>query len=745
MLDGGLGADTLLGGLGDDIYTVNQADDVVVEDANAGFDLIRSAISLALGDHVEGLLLTGTAALDGTGNSLNNSLSGNSAANLLDGGAGADTLAGGGGDDTYLVDDSLDTVVEAAGEGNDLVIASVTHSLAANLEQLQLTGSADLNGGGNSLANRLTGNAGANTLDGGAAADTLIGGAGDDTYIVDNTGDLVTELAGEGTDTVRASASHTLGANVEHLVLTGSSTLSGTGNGGDNQLTGNAGANTLRGLAGSDLLDGGSGADTLIGGSGDDTYIVAQAGDTTTELAGEGTDTVQASLSWVLADQVEHLVLTGAAQNGTGNALDNRITGNSADNTLDGDAGADTLTGGAGNDTYRVDNAADLVVELADEGTDTVLASVTTTLSAEVERLVLTGSAAINGTGNALDNSLTGNAAANTLQGGAGNDSLDGGAGADTLAGGSGDDVYTVDNPADLVVELAGEGDDLVRASASTMLGQHVEQLVLTGTDAIDGTGNALDNTLLGNAGNNLLDGGAGADTMVGGAGDDTYRIDQAGDVVLEAAGEGSDTVQSAIGYTLADDLEHLTLTGTAAIDGTGNEADNILRGNSAANLLTGAGGNDTLIGGGGADRLSGGAGQDTLVLADAAAIASADGGSGDDWLQLTAPGLSIDLAGLVGRVSDIEGLRLNNGAADLDVQLDALSVAGLTDGRNDLWLRLDNGDTLTIAGTYQEIGRHTDADGHETVEYALFDTADTSLPPASTVHVQWLAAGSPA
>jgi len=625
---------------------------------------------------------------------------------------------------------------------------------------------------------------------------------------------------------VRSSASFVLSVNVENLLLTGSSGLSGTGNAGNNLLTGNNGANTLRGHAGDDTLDGGAGNDNLIGGAGDDIYVVAQAGDITTELAGEGNDTVLASLSWVLADQVDNLVLSGTALNGTGNALANQITGTAAANQLDGDAGADTLTGGASNDTYVVDNLGDVVVEAADEGTDTVLASVTTTLSADVEHLQLTGASAINGIGNALDNTLTGNAAANTLQGGAGNDGLDGGAGADVLVGGSGDDAYTVDNSADVVVELSGEGDDTVRASASFVLGNHVETLVLTGTAAIQGTGNALDNTLVGNSGNNLLDGGAGADTLVGGAGDDTYRVDQAGDVVVEAAGEGSDTVQSAVSYSLGADLEHLTLTGSAAVDGTGNEADNTLLGNGAVNVLTGADGNDLLDGGAGADTLAGGlgddhyivddagdsvaealgegtdqvdasvshtlaafleslqltgsadidgtgnaqantltgnsganvltggggvdsllgaGGNDTLVLADAAAVAQVDGGGGDDWLQFTAPGLSVDLASLMGRVGNIEGLRLDNGADDLDVQLDALSVASLTDARHELNLRLDNGDTLTIGGTYLEIGRHTDPDGHETVDYALFGSADTTAPPVSTIHVQWLAAGAPA
>ena len=162
-----------------------------------------------------------------------------------------------------------------------------------------------------------------------------------------------------------------------------------------------------------------------------------------------------------------------------------------------------------------------------------------------------------------------------------------------------------------MVVELAGEGDDTVRASVGHVLGAQIETLVLTGGAAINGSGNARDNTLLGNAGNNLLDGGAGADTLVGGAGDDTYAVDNAGDVVAELAGEGSDTVRSAISHSLGSDVEHLVLTGNAAINGTGSETDNSLLGNSAANLLTGAGGHDTLDGGAGADSLVGGQGND--------------------------------------------------------------------------------------------------------------------------------------
>ena len=205
------------------------------------------------------------------------------------------------------------------------------------------------------------------------------------------------------------------------------------------------------------MLDGGAGADTLIGGDGDDTYIVDDA-DKIVEEAGGGIDTVRSATSYVLGDHLERLIATGlAAVTLTGNALDNTLVGNAAANTLEGDAGTDTLDGGAGadrleggvgDDLYRVDDAGDAVVELDDEGIDSVETSVSYTLAAFVENLVAIGNAAINLTGNALANKLTGNAAENVL---------DGGAGADTLIGGDGDDIYIVDD-ADKIVEVAGGG-----------------------------------------------------------------------------------------------------------------------------------------------------------------------------------------------------------------------------------------------------------------------------------------------
>nr|WP_320201853.1 calcium-binding protein [Agrobacterium sp. rho-13.3]MDX8311632.1 calcium-binding protein [Agrobacterium sp. rho-13.3] len=625
-------------GSGNDTYVIDNAGDVVVENVGEGTDLVQTALaSYTLGANVENLTYTSTAAFSGTGNGLNNEIRGGAGADTLDGGAGNDTLIGGAGidrmiggtgDDIFVVDVAGDVIVENANEGTDTVqTALATYSLAtlANVENLTFTGTGAFAGTGNSLGNVIRGGSGNDTLDGGAGADTLVGGLGNDIYVVDSAGDVITENAGEGTDTVQtALSSYTLAANVENLTFTSTGAFAGTGNALDNVLTG------------------GAGADTLTGAAGNDTYVIG-AGDVVVENAGEGTDTVQTALSsYTLTANVENLTFTGTgAFAGTGNALDNVLTGG---------AGADTLTGGAGNDTYIV-GTGDIVVENAGEGTDTVQTALASyTLGTNVENLTFTGSGNFSGTGNALDNVLTGGAGADTLTGGAGNDTLDGGVGADTLVGGTGNDIYVVDNASDVVTENANEGTDEIRTSlASYSLASrvNVENLTYTGAAAFTGTGNASANTIQGGSGNDTLDGGAGADTLIGGLGNDVYIVDVAGDTIVEGVNEGIDTVQTALtSYTLAANVENLTYTGTTvAFAATGNGLANVIIGGSGADTLNGGAGDDTLNGGAGADTLIGGTGDDIFIVDNAGDIVTENAGEGTDTVQTSLATYS--LAGL--------------------------------------------------------------------------------------------------
>ncbi|MCR6498726.1 hypothetical protein MUO32_06780 [Shinella sp. CPCC 101442] len=347
-------------------------------------------------------------------------------------------------------------------------------------------------------------------------------------------------------------------------------------------LKGLGGSDTLFGGAGNDRLDGGSGVDTLYGGKGDDVYVVDDFGDVTIEKAREGTDLVISYSSNIkLADNIENLVLRGDDEfsDGEGNDLANVITGNIKGNSLRGHGGNDTLNGGAGRDT---------------------------------------------------------------LEGGAGNDTLNGGSGIDEMEGGDGDDVYIVDEKYDSIYEDWEAGIDLVKASFSYTLGwSAVENLILTGTGNIDGTGNDYANTIKGNSGNNLLKGngghdilfggagndmldggslddGIGIDRMYGGTGDDSYLVGEAGDRVIERKGEGIDSVEAWISYTLPANVENLTLKNAGDADGTGNQLANIIVGGRRENVLKGMAGDDTLVGGRGADDLYGGTGKDTFVFTSA-------------------------------------------------------------------------------------------------------------------------------
>lgn len=423
------------------------------------------------------------------------------------------------------------------------------------------------------------------------------------------------------------------------------------GGDGDDQLFGLAGDDQLYGGAGNDLLDGGKGVDTMVGGGGNDIYVL----DDHRELEhinryeadiyqDPGIDTLRityrnTSLTPLVVDlgmsnllEVENVQIIGSGLF--------EVVGNDLDNILDGGKAANILRGGNGNDTYIVGHKNAQVIELDGEGdNDTVMSTVSWSLGANLENLSLLGKAAINATGNELANLLIGND---------GNNILDGGAGADRLEGGKGNDTYIVDDEADLVIEQANAGNDTVKASVTYRLSDNVENLVLTGSGNIDGTGNELKNVITGNDGDNRLDGGAGVDKLIGGKGNDTYVVDliQKGtgatatavleDSVVEKANEGTDTLvlrsdglplefSGTASITLGANLENLdarntgelklTLTGNALNNEIwGNAGDNILSGGAGNDILhAGNGGNNILIGGAGADVMHGGAGNDTF------------------------------------------------------------------------------------------------------------------------------------
>ncbi len=394
----------------------------------------------------------GANVLNGRGG--NDTIFGGNGADTLNGGDGNDTLRGeggldsfigGAGNDTFVVDAAGETVTEAAGGGTDTVLTSVTYALALGeeIENLRTTNAAGLGAidlTGNGLANDIRGNNGINLINGGGGADTMVGFGGNDTYVVNDAGDTVFEAAGGGTDTILTSVNYTLlaGQEVENLRSTNAAGVTAI------NLAGNGLANDIRGNNGINVINGGGGVDTLVGFGGNDTYVVDSAADSVIEAVGGGTDLVQASVSYALAagQEIENLWTTNVAGVGainlTGNGLANNIRGNNGNNTLNGGTGADTMLGFGGNDTYFVDNAGDGVFEVAGNGTDTVLASVSYTLTAgqEVENLRTTNAAglgAINLTGNSFAQSIAGNAGNNVLNGKLGNDTLNGGNGQDSF------------------------------------------------------------------------------------------------------------------------------------------------------------------------------------------------------------------------------------------------------------------------------------------------------------------------
>ncbi|KRA60098.1 hypothetical protein ASD79_07600 [Caulobacter sp. Root655] len=455
--------------------------------ATEGTDVLDAAAYLAKFGATRGSL-DGDDTIDGLGGS-----------DIIRAGAGNDRLIGGAGDD--LLDGGPGDDRLEGGEGRDTADYSAANGVTVDLA---LTGVQATGAGSDTLVSienltgstgddRLTGDAGGNVLRGAAGADLLAGGLGDD--LLDG---------GAGVDTVSFAAAL---AGVSAWLATGVATGEGadaliavenlTGSAFADSLSGDAGANLLIGGAGDDRLDGGLGDDTLDGGEGIDTVSFATATRgididlrlTTRQATGAGSDLILGVENLVGSSRNDSLTGTDGANHLSGGDGLDLLHGQGGDDRLDGGDGWDLLDGGAGNDI------------------------------------------------------LIGGAGWDALFGGDGDDRLDGGDGIDALAGGDGDDTYVIDDRFDTVVEWFSDGTDTVESSITHSLGLNLENLRLTGTAAIGGTGNARANLLVGNTAANGLSGGAGDDTLIGEAGDDVLSGGGGRDVFVFRPGFGDDRV----------------------------------------------------------------------------------------------------------------------------------------------------------------------------------------------------------
>jgi len=635
-LIGGSGNDSLVGGSGDDRYAVDSLRDRVRETANGGLDTVEARVSgYTLTSGVENFILGGRIA-KGKGNALANVITGNGAANTLDGAAGDDTLIGGAGNDRLIGGTGSDTASYAGatkGVSVDLARTTAQNTKGAGTDRLSSIENAigssfgdTLNGGADSVltANRLDGSGGNDalfggggddTLIGGAGSDSLTGGAGNDLYSVDNLNDVVAEAAGAGIDTVEASVDHTLGANVENLRLAGAATI-GTGNELANVITANSARHsTLHGLDGNDMLLGATGDDTLFGGAGNDS-LDGGAGDDAVH-GDTGDDRLTGGLG--SADRV----IFSSAGSGLVIRLDSTGSGTATGQGNDTLSGFEIVEAGRFGDLIEIGTDADDFANIVRGGADQVF-------------------------GEDGNDSIEGGTGSDMLDGGEGADALDGGAGSDTLIGGLG-----ADNIA------GGEGNDSLDGGE--------------GADTLLGGGSS--DIIVGGAGADSLDGGMGADRLIGGAGSDAYVVDDVGDVIEgEAEGTGGDAldlVWASVDYTLAANLEYLTLTGDA-LRGTGNALANRIAGNGLANTLDGGVGADTLIGG---------AGNDTYILDETGdTIVGEAAGTGDGFVDTVVASFDYTLVDNLENLT-LAGLAVRGTGNALANRIEGNALANTLDG----------------------------------------------------------------
>jgi len=565
------------------------------------------------------------------------------------------------------------------------------------------TGPDSLDGGGGNDAlfglagnDELLGGADSDLLDGGTGADTMYGESGNDIYIVDDAGDMVSEMdltavsgvfdAG-GYDQVIASISYTLPDFVEGLTLDGAAgAIDGTGNTLDNYIVGNTAANNLDGLAGNDTLDGSGGNDTLTGGLGDDVFRVTEAGDVVNENAGEGTDKIELNVSYTLSANVENadiyfnagltqIDIIGNAENnvindlgGQANSIDggagnDTIQSTGGNDTISGGTGTDTLLGGAGNDRLIGWNDGDVLD--GGSGFDTVdysqqggalhvdLSSGTFLIGGSTGADSLLGIEGIVGTSGA--DTLAGDAGSQSFAGGGGNDLLVGRGGADTLDGGAGTDT------ADYSDSGAGVSIDLIGGTG--FLGDAAGD-VLSSIERVVGSGFA-----------DTLVGSTATETFEGGAGDDLF----------DAADGGGDSFDGGAGLDEADYAAAITGVAVDLSDTASFNSVEAVFGSAFADTLSGTTGSDRLFGYMGDDQLNGSTGLDTLdggagldIYQDLTAQIADSGGDDGDVLDIQAGGYDFTAAPTAGEsFSGIEVIDMNSAGT---VTLDAASVLALSD-----------------------------------------------------------------
>ena len=789
LLDGGAGADTLAGGAGDDTYIVDTARshfywedsnelwsflDTVSEQPGAGTDTIlaRNVYSAVLPDNVERLIVQGQLtfatsfnltqdvrrrftgnvldnlidASAATGGSVGQGYTNSSGADLgetvIDGGAGADLMIGPTTITRFVVDDPGDVVVSHSIVTR--IDASISYTLADSFSDLTLTGAAAISGTGNARDNRLDGSLN-------AAANVLAGGAGNDTYVV-GTGDTVVEAAGAGTDTVRSAASHTLADNVENLTLTGNGSTTGRGNALDNVIIGTDAS--IAGLNGANYLVGGGGNDRLQGGTGNDAYAdfdVTSGLDVILDTG--GTDQIQSVLDsgydidqLLFARSGNDLTIGVDAANGLriqswyanpANVIEAlsinvaglwyRYSAAQMQGRADGINTAPVVQAQLANRTattgqvfacaFDANTFVDIESQHALVYTATLAdgTALPAWLAFDAATRSFTGTPPAGSTGTlairvvATDAGGLGASSTFSLAIAAGSGSLTGTSGNDVLTGGAGDDV----------IDGLGGNDRLDGAGGNDTL-----------------RGGAGTDTLLGGTGNDVLDGGSGSDSMSGGTGDDTYYVDASADTTTESAAAGLDSVYSAVTRTLSANIELLFLTGSSALNGSGNGLANLLRGNGAAN---------TLSGGGGVDILEGGAGNDTLSNSSGNTLLS--GGSGADRLT-GASGNDLLIGGLgndaltTGSGADVILFNKGDGADTVAVSTkkdNTLSLGGgaryadllFQKSGNDLVLKLGGGDQITFTGYYASTSNRS----VKTLQVVIEGNADYAPGSASALY----------